>query len=280
MAMPTLLELAKAGAHFGHRRSLTNPKARGFVFATKNNVSVIDLEATQKQLTAANKVLAEYLAAHRRVLLVGTKRPTRAMVAKIATDHQIPFITERWYGGFLTNFSNFQKQIQRMNEREQFLQSSKAEKLDKKQRLRLQAELDRNHRFLGGVGQLAGLPELLIVAGASEDVIAIQEANRVGVPIIAIVDTDINPETVTYPIPANDDAPKAVELILTALFELPAAKPVGKAKAEKAVATTKEKPVKKVTAKKATAAKKPTEVKAADQPKAKTAVKKTTTKKK
>jgi small subunit ribosomal protein S2 len=218
MSMPTLLELAQSGAHFGHHRSLTNPKAKTYIYMVKNNVALIDLEQTQNYLEAAQRALAGYLAEDKTVLVVGTRRLVRPIVKEIAQELRVNFITERWLGGFLTNFSNFSENISRMNKLEQYLESEDSAKIEKKERLVQEAKLANYHRFLGGVKSLTKLPDLLILASASEDKIAIVEANRLGIPIIAIADTDINPDLITYPIPANDDAPKAVELILRTLI--------------------------------------------------------------
>lgn len=217
MIMPTLLELAEAGAHFGHHRSLTYPKARKFVYMVKNSVALIDLEETQKALSVASKVYQDCRANNKTVLFVGTKRSVRQAVKDIALAVEAPYVNERWLGGFLTNFETILANLTKMNELVTYLASDKAEALEKKERLRFQHRLERYQRFLGGVATLTRIPDLMIVASASEDKIAIAEAIQVGMPVIALTDTDVNPDTVTYPIPANDDAPRAVALILQAL---------------------------------------------------------------
>ena len=255
MAMPTLIELAEAGAHYGHHRSLTFPKAKNFIYMTKNNVSLINLEETLRCLEEAQRVISEYRASNRPVLFVGTKRSIRQIVKEVAESIQAPYMIERWYGGFLTNFPNFANQLKKMKELEEFVAGEKYARLDKKQRARHQARLDHYHRFLGGVAALPGMPKLLVVGSATEDQIAIAEARKLDIPVIAIVDTDINPSEIEYPIPANDDAPKAVEVILRALVEEPAKKAVKKAVAAVEAPENDEKPKK--TVKKATAAAKP-----------------------
>ncbi len=215
--LPTLVELAEAGAHYGHHRSLTFPKAREFVYMTKNNVSLINLEETLKGLEAARTLLHDYRAKNKQVLFVGSKRSLRDIVKKAAESIDASYMVERWYGGFLTNFDNFAAQIRRISEMEAFLQSEKAARLDKKERARHQARYDHAMRFLGGVVNLKSMPALMVVGSATEDTIAIGEARRMNIPVIAITDTDINPSEIDYPIPANDDAPRAVAMILTAL---------------------------------------------------------------
>lgn len=220
--MPTLVELAEAGAHYGHHRSLTFPKAKGFVFMTKNNVSLINLEETLKGLEAAHALLNEYRAKNKPILFVGSKRSIRDIVKQAAEAIDAHYVVERWYGGFLTNFSNFATQIKKIGEMEEFLKSEKASRLEKKERARHQKRYDHAMRFLGGVANLKGMPELIVIGSATEDKIAISEAQRMNIPIIAITDTDVNPSKIDYPIPANDDAPRAVEMVLQALVGAPA----------------------------------------------------------
>lgn len=248
-AMPTLVELAEAGAHYGHHRSLTFPKAKNFVYMIKNNVSLINLEETIRGLEAASALLNEYRAAGKPILFVGTKRSIRDIVKTAAESQGCHYMTERWYGGFLTNFPNFAAQIKKIGELEAYLKSDKAARLDKKQRSRHQGRYDHMMRFLGGVAQLKAMPELIVVGSATEDKIAINEARRMNIPVIAIVDTDINPADIDYPIPANDDAPRAVEIILQALVSAPAKAPQAVKKTEAAAAA--EPKAKKATAKKA-----------------------------
>ncbi len=260
MAMPSLIELAEAGAHYGHHRSLTYPKAKNFIYMVKNNVSLINLEETLNCLEEAQVVLHENISANRPVLFVGTKRSIRHIVKEAAESINAPYIVERWYGGFLTNFQNFATQLKRMDELTKHTETEKFAKLEKKERARIQNRLDHYNRFLGGAVGLHKLPELLVVGSATEDKIAIGEARKLGIPVIAIIDTDINPDQIDYPIPANDDAPRAIELIMKALVEQPTKKSPKVAKeeptveepaveAEETAKATKPKTVKKVTEK-------------------------------
>lgn len=245
--MPTLVDLAEAGAHYGHHRSLTFPKAKGFVFMTKNNVSLINLEETLKGLEAAHTLLGEYLDKNKPVLFVGSKRSIRDIVKQAAEAIDAHYVVERWYGGFLTNFPNFATQIKKIGEMEEFLKSEKASRLDKKERARHQKRYDHAMRFLGGVANLKSMPELIVIGSATEDKIAISEARRMNIPIIAITDTDVNPSNIDYPIPANDDAPRAVELIMQSLVGAPAK--ASKKEAEPTDESTEKPAVKKATKK-------------------------------
>lgn len=273
MAVPTLLELAEAGAHFGHHRSLTYPKAKEFVYGIRNNVALINLEKTQEAIEEAQKMIDQYLAENKTILFVGTKRSTRDVVKEVAEKIHAGYITERWFGGTLTNFETILGNIKRMNELEKHLQTETVSKLSKKERLNLQNRLARYHRFLGGMANIKTMPDLIILASASEDKIAIQEADQLGIPVIAISDTDVNPGRISCPIPANDDAPKAVEMIMRTIVEKPSLRTKEKAK-ETVVGKTDQPATKetKKTAKKTVTSKK--EVKKTKVPKAKAAAKK------
>lgn len=253
MPVPTLLELAESGAHFGHHKSMVYPKAQGYIYSIKNNVALINLEQTQGAITRAQKVISGALASNQTVLFVGTKRSTREATKAVAESVNSPYITERWYGGTLTNFSTMLGNIKKMNEIEAFLNTDAAAKLTKKDRLVKENQFKRLHRFLGGLAKVTKLPDLIVLATASSDTIAIQEANQLGIPVLAITDTDINPAKITYPIPANDDAPRAVELILRSIVEMPNAKtqPASEEATEKAETAelAEEKPKKVVKAK-------------------------------
>lgn len=224
MAIPTLIELAESGAHFGHHRSLTYPKAKKFIFGVKSNVALIDLEKTQEAIESAQKIIAEHNQSGKHILFVGTKRSVRSVVKEVAEANNASYITERWFGGTLTNFATIKESVKRMDDLEAFLASPKAAKESKKERLTHERRLARYHRFLQGLSGLKAMPDLIVLASASEDAIAIAEANQLGIPVMAITDTDMNPDLVTYPIPANDDAPRAIELILRSIVNAPATK--------------------------------------------------------
>jgi small subunit ribosomal protein S2 len=258
MSIPTLIKLAESGAHFGHHRSLVYPKARDFVFAVRNNVALINLEQTQAAIEQAQKMISDYRASGKTVLFVGTKRSVRNTVKEAAEAIDAPYITERWFGGFLTNFTTILSNIKKMNDLQEFVGSEEYAKLSKKERLNNDNRLHRYQRFLGGLTALKEIPDLIVLASATDDKIAIDEANQLDVPIIAITDTDMNPDRITCPIPANDDAPKAVDLILRSLVAAPTKKSATDTKKEEIEVVDKEeesKTEKKASAKKTTAKK-------------------------
>ena len=221
MTLPTLIELAESGAHYGHHPSFVYPKAKRFVYGIRQNVALIDLEKTLERLTEAQKVIAQNRAEGKTVLFVGPRRGVKEIVKKVAEEVGEPYVTERWLGGFLTNFESIHENIKKMNELDEYLAGDQSKGLSKIDRLRATNKLARYHRFLAGVTKLNAKPGLMVMASASEDKIALLEANMQGIPVIAICDTDTNPDKITYPIPANDDAAKAVELILQALVSMP-----------------------------------------------------------
>jgi len=252
MSLPTLIELAESGAHYGHHRSNVYPKAKKFVFDVRHNVALIDLEQTLDRLATAQKVLGDFQSQGKTVLFVGTKKGVRSIVKAVADTLSAPYVIERWLGGFLTNFETIHNNIKKMNELDEYLESDASKNLSKIDRLRQTSKLNRYHRFLGGVTKLKQVPDLLILASASEDKIALKEATQLNIPVIAICDTNIDPLKVTYPIPANDDAYKAVEIILNALISSPVKKAAKSTDPEKITEIKEEKPAKAV--KKATKA--------------------------
>lgn len=285
--LPTLIELAESGAHYGHHRSFVYPKAQRFVFDVRKNIALIDLEKTLQCLTEAQRAIFQCRQDGKTVLFVGTRRGVQEIVKRVAETVGEPYVTERWLGGFLTNFESIHDNIKKMNELNEYLAGDQSSALSKIDRLRASNKLARYHRFLAGVTNLNAKPGLIIMASASEDKIALQEANMQNIPVVAICDTDTNPDKITYPIPANDDAAKAVELILQALVATPVKekKGEGELKSQKSKAKIEAKKskvsgpetTKKVTVKKKVATKKAAVVKAPKKtvkPKAKKVTKK------
>src|SRR5687768_11352696 len=208
-----LKELLEAGVHFGHQSSRWNPKMRRFIFAQRNGIHIIDLQKTLKALQEAQAAVREVTLNGDRVLFVCTKRQLRAVVEQEATRCGGFFVTERWLGGMLTNFTTIRKQIRRLKELERGLDEGAYEFYTKKEQLMLSREKDKLVKYLGGVKEMGRLPGAIFVVDAKKETIAVKEANKLGIPVIAIADTNADPDVIDYPIPGNDDAIRSVSAI-------------------------------------------------------------------
>ena len=214
MALPdfTMRQLLEAGVHFGHQKHRWNPKMAPFIFGTRNNVHIIDLAQTVPLLHQALKVVSDTVAGGGRVLLVGTKRQAQNSVADSARRSAQYFVNARWLGGMLTNWKTISNSIQRLRTLEEMLAGDAAHHLTKKERLNLDREREKLERNLGGIKDMGGIPDLLFVIDTNREAIAIQEANRLGIPVAAILDSNCDPDGITYPVPGNDDASRALDL--------------------------------------------------------------------
>jgi len=210
-------DLLEAGVHFGHQRSRWNPKMKRFIFTERNGIHIIDLQKTVHSLNAARQAIREVTLAGDRVLFVCTKRQLRMIVEQEATKAGSFYVTERWLGGMLTNFATIRKQIRRLKELERGLAEGAYEFYTKKEQLLLQREKDKLEKYLGGVKEMGRLPGALFVVDAKKELIAVKEANKLGIPVIAITDTNADPDLIDYPIPGNDDAIRSVSLIAGSL---------------------------------------------------------------
>lgn len=216
--LPTLRDLLAAGAHFGHRKEWSTPAAREYTFTIRDGVSVIDLEQTQTHLTDVARYLEEKAAAGATILLVGTKRQASEIVERVGTDNGILFVHQRWLGGTLTNFSVIRANIQRLANLEQTLGDEKSvTNLTKRELARMKEAARKLHATLDGITAMTKLPDILFVVDPTEEVTAIREAKTLGIPVVAICDTDADSAEIDYFVPANDDAPKTIELLLTYL---------------------------------------------------------------
>ncbi len=219
MAMPSLQDLLEAGTHFGHQTRRWNPKMRKFIFAERSGIYLIDLHKTVKQLAKAAEVLKQVTLKGDNVLFVCTKRQLRAVVEAEALGASAHYVTERWLGGTLTNFQTIKKQIRRLRDLEQGAAEGDFENYTKKEQLLFSREREKLGRNLDGLKNMGRLPGALFIVDAKKEKIAIQEANRLGIPVVAIVDTNADPDPITVPIPGNDDAIRSVSLITAALCE-------------------------------------------------------------
>lgn len=210
----TMQELLASGAHFGHVREKYNPKMSGFVFGLREGVHLIDLEKTVIQLSRALDYIKDQKEKGKNILFVCTKNGLNNMVRELALETGMPFVTYRWPGGMLTNFETLKKQIKKFNDLEKKTTSEDWDKLSKKEKSTINKEIAKLNKNFEGVKNILKVPDNVFIIDTETEKTAVLEARKMKLPIIAIVDTNSNPSVVDYPIPANDDAKKAVELIL------------------------------------------------------------------
>lgn len=209
----TIEQLLEAGAHFGHLTRRWNPKMQPYIFTERNGIHIIDLRKTLVLLEIARDAVYEFASQGKIILFVGTKPLIRQFIENEAKRCGTFWVSERWLGGMLTNFQTIRKSIKRLNSIDKMEVDGTFEKLTKKERLLLQRERDRLRKFFGGIEEMTRLPGALYVVDIKKEHIAVKEAKILGIPVIAICDTNTDPELVDYPIPANDDSVKTVELI-------------------------------------------------------------------
>ncbi|MEZ4378195.1 MAG: 30S ribosomal protein S2 [Gemmatimonadales bacterium] len=219
MATPSLQDLLEAGTHFGHQTRRWNPKMRRFIFAERSGIYLIDLQKTLAQLTKAADLLKQVALKGENVLFVCTKRQLKAVVEAEARNAGAHWVTERWLGGTLTNFQTIKKQIRRLRELEQGSLEGDFENYTKKEQLLFAREREKLSRNLEGIKNMGRLPGALFIVDAKKEKIAVQEARRLGIPVVAIVDTNADPDPITVPIPGNDDAIRSVSLLTSALCD-------------------------------------------------------------
>ncbi len=214
-----LNELLEAGVHFGHQTRRWNPKMRKFIFTERNGIHIIDLRKTLDRLHAAQGAVREVVLKGHRVLFVCTKRQLRSVVEQEAQRSGSFYVTERWLGGMLTNFQTIRKQIRRLKELERGQEENAFEFYTKKERLLLERERLKLDKYLSGVKDMTRLPGAVFIVDAKREVIAVREAKRLGIPVVAITDTNADPDMIDYPIPGNDDAIRSVGLITAAIAD-------------------------------------------------------------
>jgi small subunit ribosomal protein S2 len=207
----TMKELLEAGVHFGHQTRRWNPKMKRYIFGKRNGIYIVDLQKTVKLFAEAAEFVAELAEAGKRILFVGTKRQAQEVIAEEAARAGEFYVTNRWLGGTLTNFVTLRGSIKRMQEIEERL-AEEDSGMTKKEILRLEREYSRMQQNLGGIREMEELPDALFIVDPKKESIAVAEANKLGVPVIAIVDTNCDPEQVDYIIPGNDDAIRTVRL--------------------------------------------------------------------
>ena len=212
MSLPTfsMREMLEAGVHFGHSTRRWNPRMKPFIFGERNKIHILDLQQTVPMLHAALKALSDVTSRGGRVLFVGTKRAAADKIAETARNCGQYYVNHRWLGGMMTNWATVSQSIRRLRDLEARMEGDEINQLTKKEVLQLTRERDKLELTLGGIKEMGGLPDMLFVIDTNKEAIAVEEANRLNIPVIAIVDSNAKPEGVDYIIPGNDDAMRAI----------------------------------------------------------------------
>ena len=212
MPQITMKELLESGVHFGHQTRRWNPKMKEYIFGERNGIHIVDLQKTLKQFKDALRFVTEQTGAGKNILFVGTKRQAQEAIAEEAERCNMYFVNHRWLGGLLTNWATVQKSIERYKELERLSEEEGYEGRSKKEVSRLERERKSLHANLVGIKDMPGLPDLIFIIDSRKEEIAVQEARKLGIPVVAIVDTNCDPDAVDYVIPGNDDALRAIRL--------------------------------------------------------------------
>ena len=215
----TIKELLEAGAHFGHQPSRWDPRMKKYIFTKRNGIHIIDLERTSGMLTKAREFVRETVADGGSILFVGTKKQAQEAIEMEATRCGMPYINQRWIGGILTNFSTIQSRIDYLVRLEDQRARGEFTRLPKKEALKLEEEIARLNKQLGGIKEMTRVPSALFIIDTVKEKIALAEARRMGIPVVAVTDTNSNPEEIDHPIPANDDAIRAVKLVCSKMAD-------------------------------------------------------------
>jgi len=212
----TIKELLDAGVHFGHRTNRWNPKMSEFIFGHRNGIHIIDLQQTVVYFDNALKVVAEYASKGKNILFVGTKRQASEIIERYAIECNQFFINKRWLGGMLTNWDTIQNSIKKLKDLEEILEN-KSQSYTKKELLNFENSVEKLNKALGGIKNMSGQPDLIFIIDTNKEILAVKEANKIGIPIVAVIDSNSNPEGISYPIPGNDDAIRSIEFYCNAI---------------------------------------------------------------
>lgn len=219
MAIVGMKQLLEAGVHFGHQTRRWNPKMKPFIFGARNGIYIIDLQRTVRLFQTAYQFVVDTTSAGESVLFVGTKQQARDTIAEEAQRCGMYYVNQRWLGGMLTNFKTIKLRIDRLKELDGMVQDGSINRFPKKEILQLQKEREKLERNLGGIKEMTRLPGALFVVDTNRENIAVAEANRLGIPVVAIVDTNCDPDVIDYPIPGNDDAIRAIRLVTSKIAD-------------------------------------------------------------
>jgi small subunit ribosomal protein S2 len=219
MAVVTMRQLLEAGVHFGHQTRRWNPKMKRFIFGERNGIYIIDLNQTLERIDTAYSFVRDLVANNGSILFVGTKKQTQDPISNFATQCGMPYVNERWLGGMLTNFSTIAGRVSKMAEYDRMRAAGDFEAMPKKEALTLSRELEKLHRNLGGIRGMGRLPDAVFVIDTKKEHIAVTEAKKLGLPVVAVVDTNCDPDVIDYVIPGNDDAIRAGNLMCRVIAE-------------------------------------------------------------
>lgn len=210
-------DLLDAGVHFGHLTRKWNPKMAPYIFMERNGIHIIDLNKSLASLEAAQNVIKNIVKSGKKILFVATKKQAKEIISNEAQRLKMPYVTERWLGGMLTNFATIRKSLKKMSSLDKMMKDEVYQNLSKRERQLIEREKNKMSKILGGIADQTRLPAALFVVDVKREHIAVKEANKLGIPVIGIVDTNSDPDLIDYPIPANDDAFKSISLITKAI---------------------------------------------------------------
>jgi small subunit ribosomal protein S2 len=219
LATITMKELLEAGVHFGHQTKRWNPKMKEYIFGERNGIYIIDLQKTLKLFKDASKFVVELCGSGKTILFVGTKRQAQDAISEEATRAGMPYINQRWLGGLLTNWVTVQKSVKRLQELDEMATDGRYELLTKKEVIRLERERKHLQANLAGIKSMKRLPDALFIVDSNNETIAVKEARKLGIPVVAVVDTNCDPTVVDYVIPGNDDALRAIRLFTSKIAD-------------------------------------------------------------
>ena len=212
-------QLLEAGAHFGHLKRKWNPAMAPYIYMERNGIHIIDLNKTAIKIEEAAEALKNLARSGRKILFVGTKKQAQEVIAAHAQEIGMPYITERWAGGMLTNFPTIRKAVKKMSQIDKMMTDGTLENVSKREKLQITRQREKLEKNLGSIADMTRLPSAIFVVDVMEEHIAVAEANRLGIPVFGIVDTNSNPNNIDFVIPANDDATKAIDVVLTAVCD-------------------------------------------------------------
>ncbi len=219
MSQPTYKDLLDSGVHFGHLKRKWNPKMSPYIFAEHKGIHIIDLNRTIDCMERSAKALRQIAKSGRKIMFVATKKQARDIVSSAALSVGMPFVTERWLGGMMTNFSTIRRSVKKMQNIDRMLQDGTLDSVTKKERLTLTRERNKLEKVLGGIANLNRIPTAIFIVDISHEHIAVAEAHKLGIKTFGIVDTNSDPNEIDYPIPGNDDASKSIQIITNYMVE-------------------------------------------------------------